>query len=193
MSQALHKYLDLRRGRATELADEIGISRSYLSNIASGKKIPAPEKLLLLSQATGIPVTALISDDAPVDVVPIVSWVSAGPLLISDGVDAQHMIGTQIVSGLPKGDWVAFIVEGNSMDRVSPPGSVIFVNRAERKLIANACYVFADGEGGATYKRYRPDPTRLEAVAILPDAYPTIYPDNTPAVIGRVRRTMLEM
>lgn len=193
MSRILTRYLAAKRGRATKVADAVGISRGYLSNIASGLKTPATDKLVALSLATGIPIGALISDDAPVELVPVVSWVSAGPLLSAEPAEINEDNETIVVSGLGSGDWVGFRVEGDSMDRISPPGSLILVNRRERALIANACYVFVDADGTATYKRFRPDPFRLEPVTTDPDRHQTIYPTNTPAVIGRVRRSMLEM
>lgn len=78
------------------------------------------------------------------------------------------------------------------MDRISPPGSVIFINTKDKRLIANALYVIADEEGNATYKRYRPGPPpRFEPVSTNSNLEP-IFPENEPAIIGRVRRTMLD-
>lgn len=78
------------------------------------------------------------------------------------------------------------------MDRISPPGSKILVNRREKRLVPNACYVIADENGAATYKRYRPDPVRFEPVSTVPDHEP-FFPENEPVIIGRVRRSILEM
>lgn len=78
------------------------------------------------------------------------------------------------------------------MDRISPPDSMIIVNRRDKRLVANACYVIADGDGGATYKRYRPDPMRFEPVSTNP-AHEPMFPDHEPTIIGRVRRTILDM
>jgi SOS-response transcriptional repressor LexA len=94
-------------------------------------------------------------------------------------------------AGLPPGDWFALTVEGDSMDRISPPGSIIFVNRRDRKLIPNGCYVILNEDGEATYKRYRPDPDRFEPVSGNKDLDP-LFPKGTITVIGRVRRTMMD-
>jgi phage repressor protein C with HTH and peptisase S24 domain len=95
---------------------------------------------------------------------------------------------------LPPGDWIALEVKGDSMDRISPPESVIFVNRSERRLVPNACYIIQDGEGGATYKRYRQSPVRFEPVSTN-SAHEAIYPDgdNMPIIFGRVYRSMINM
>lgn len=128
-------------------------------------------------------------DEAPVEV-PLLSMVSAGDLMAEHFQDDHR--GTVRVVGLPEGDWIALEVEGTSMDRISPPGSKILVNRREKRLVPNACYVIADENGAATYKRYRPDPVRFEPVSTVPDHEP-FFPENEPVIIGRVRRSILEM
>ena len=97
-----------------------------------------------------------------------------------------------IVSNVSAGDWLAMRVDGDSMDRVSPPGSIILVNRKEKRLVPNACYVFSNGDDGVTYKRFRPNPDRLEPVSTNPNHEPIFF-EHEPTVIGRVRKTILDM
>lgn len=127
-----------------------------------------------------------------VQLVPKLSWVPAGdwwlPEQIVDGADLDVIEAV----GLPAGDWVALEVSGSSMDRISPPGSIIFVNRAEKTLAPNACYVIADEEGRSTYKRYRPNPQRFEPVTSA-EGHETLFPDGKITVIGRVRRSTIDM
>lgn len=126
--------------------------------------------------------------------VPLISWVSAGAFGEADAVhdfeDATRVTATD----LPDGDWVALRVTGDSMDRISPPDSIILVNRRDKKLVANACYILQDGEGSATYKRYRPSPDRFEPVSTN-TAHEPLFPDqgNMPAIFGRVGRTLLSL
>lgn len=122
--------------------------------------------------------------------IPLLSNVSAGRLQREDIRDEQ--IGSITVGQLTQGDWIALRVEGDSMDRISPPDSVIVVNRAEKQLVPNACYVIADEDGRASYKRYRPNPDRFEPVSNNL-AHETIYPENMPPVIGRVRMSILKL
>lgn len=124
--------------------------------------------------------------------VPLVSWISAGALAEQPGVQSLEEFPTIPVIDLPEGDWIALRVEGNSMNKISPPDSIIFVNRRDRRLAPNACYVVADETGAATYKRYRPNDD--------PPFQPASY-DDTPApkltgavnVVGRVRRSVIDM
>lgn len=130
-------------------------------------------------------------DSGAVDVeVPILSWVSAGDMARDDVSD--DTLGTIAMPGLPEGDWIALRVDGTSMDKVSPPGSIIFVNRRDRRLVPNALYVIADEEGQATYKRYRPDPERFEPVS-MDDTHEAIFPKGSVTIVGRVRRSMIDM
>lgn len=123
--------------------------------------------------------------------VPLISWVSAGGLHLD--TIGQDIIGERLEGGLdPRGDWVALRVEGDSMDRISPPGSIIFVDRADRQLVPNACYVIADEDGGTTYKRFRPNPMRFEPVSTNPVHEP-LFLAREPEIFGRVKKTILAL
>lgn len=127
--------------------------------------------------------------------VPLVSWVSAGglaqPRIVLTDDDILEMVRWSLEA---KGDWIALRVEGDSMDRISPPDSIIFVNRRDKRLVSNACYIIADSEGNATYKRYRAGPARWEPVSTNKD-HETSYveQDGEPLIVGRVWRTLLSL
>jgi len=123
--------------------------------------------------------------------VPILSWVSAGQMARDEG--QQDIIGEADAADLdPKGQWIALRVDGDSMDRISPPGSLIFVNLLDRRLVTNACYIITNADGEATYKRFRANPPRFEPVSTNP-AHEPIFPDGEPVVLGRVRRSIIDM
>jgi len=127
--------------------------------------------------------------------VPLVSWISAGGLDETAIIDDMDHVSYVEGHGLdPSGDWIALRVEGRSMDKISPQDSIIFVNRNEKSLVPNACYIIGDGNGGATYKRFRP-PNIFEPVTTKPKDYETLYfeEDQQPVVIGRVRKTVLSL
>jgi SOS-response transcriptional repressor LexA len=130
-----------------------------------------------------------IVSDRAIDV-PLLTTISAGDLQRDDIADEAK--GVITVGQLPDGDWIALEVVGDSMDRISPPNSVIIVNRADKRLVPNACYVIADENGEATYKRYRPNPDRFEPVSTN-SAHEPIFPDNMPPVVGRVKMSILKM
>ena len=121
---------------------------------------------------------------------PIISTVAAGKL--SDPamqIEGDHQ--TIEIGGLPAGDYFATQVDGDSMDRLSPPGSTIIVDRAERDPLPGRRYIFVR-RGKTTFKRFELDPIRLVPESTNPTHEP-IYPKSEDEwlVIGRVRMTML--
>lgn len=140
---------------------------------------------------TGSPEDAEPEMLAPIDV-PLISWVSAGMLGEQQQVTDASEFPTITALDLPEGDWIALRVQGNSMNKISPPESIIFVNRRDKRLVANACYVIADESGAATYKRYRPG----DAPPFQPASYELVDApklEGAVSVIGRVRRSVIEM
>lgn len=127
---------------------------------------------------------------------PLISWVSAGALAtpdssVSPNLDEVPRVYTADLD--PNGDWIALRVDGDSMDKLSPHDSIIFVNRKDKRLIPDACYVIGDGNGGATYKRYKP-PNTWSPVSTNPIHKPIVLPvGQEPEIIGRVRKSVFNM
>lgn len=127
-----------------------------------------------------------------VDQVPLISWVSAGHLSDQDGVTSLDEYPRVHVADLPPGRWIALRVSGTSMNKISPPESVIIVNLDDHRMISGKCYVITDETGAATYKAFDPQ--------AQPNFQPRSYVDQTAPdlvgeirVIGRVYRTMLDL
>lgn len=181
------------RGVRQKLAEHLGIRPDAISRMVTldptkeSREIKAHE-LTAIRDFFGVP------DLTPQQPAPLISWVSAGALAVPDYVpEAFDEVPLVYDSDLdPNGDWIALRVDGRSMDKISPHDSIIFVNLNEKTLIPNACYIIGDGNGGATYKRYRP-PNIFEAVSTKSEQYPTITFESDPWVIGRVRKTVLNL
>lgn len=173
-----------------ELAERAGLSSTYVWRMERGERNVSLKNLQKLADALGMSPGDLI-ESKPVADVPILSWVSAG-MMARDDVQ-QDVVGEIRMSDLdPRGDWIALRVEGDSMDRISPPGSLILVDLTDKALVPNACYIITDTDNQATYKRFRSNPPRFEPVSTNPSHEP-IFPDGEPAVIGRVRRSLIDM
>lgn len=124
--------------------------------------------------------------------VPIVSWVSAGEFGSQDTVVNLSDYPTIPATDLEEGEWIALRVDGPSMNKISPPDSIIFVNLRDKRLVTNGCYVISDESGQATYKRYRPN----DDPPFQPASYKKIPPpalEGAITVIGRVKRSMIDM
>lgn len=141
------------------------------------------------------PTEIIFEQQSDVVSIPLVSSVSAGRL--DELADADQSKDARFihVSGLDsRGEWIGMEVSGDSMDQISPPGSVICVDVHDQNLVPNGCYIISDEAGEATYKRYRPDPDRFEPVSSNKD-HETIFvkPHTMPVIIGRVRRSIIDM
>ena len=126
--------------------------------------------------------------------VPVIAWVQAGSLVDRSAIDDLGELERVTMEGLGAGDWFATDVRGDSMDRVSPEGSRIFVNSEDRTLISGRYYLFSL-RGEATYKRFYDEPVRrLEPYSTNP-ANKTIFLTNDPdwVVIGRVHRSVIDL
>ena len=182
------------RGTKSQLADAMGIRREALSRMISGtgeaREVTAVE-LARAGEFFRVPLHDFRgSRDAP-PTVPLISWVSAGRLAESSQAPrAERLLA---MPDLGSGDFFALTVKGDSMDRISPDGSIIVVNRREQQLVAGKAYVFAI-KGEATYKLWRPGPpARLEPYSTNPMNEP-IFPERRKLfVVGRVRRTLLDL
>ncbi|RCL01130.1 MAG: putative transcriptional regulator/toxin [Candidatus Tokpelaia sp. JSC189] len=124
--------------------------------------------------------------------VPIISWASAGEMTGQKPITDTSDFPTIDAINLPEGEWIALRVDVSSMNKISPPDSIIFVNIRDRLLVSNGYYIIVDGTGKATYKRYRPKQTPpWQSVS-----YEKIEPpklEGTIKVIGRVRRSVIDM
>lgn len=126
--------------------------------------------------------------------IPLVSWVSAGNLRRSEGVTEADIEKYVPVCNLPKGDWIALEVSGDSMNRIAPEGSILVVNRADDTLLNDRYYVFALEGGEATFKRYRRDPRpMLQPFSTNLDHLSIPVSEDEFYVIGRVRRVITDL
>lgn len=182
-----------------KLAAKAGVSQQLISRLENGLDLTT-KKLPEIARALGVSVYEIDENYAAEDGVtsaPLLSWVSAGQIEVPEVpvFDPENLPERRTAVGLAPGKWIALKVVGDSMDRISPPGSIIFVDLRDRRLVANACYVIRDDEeGGSSYKRYRPSPARWEAVSMNKKHKPyLIKGDRGPAIVGRVKRTVLDL
>lgn len=195
LSQWVKEAISFAKTNQSQLARDLtarlgkSIDRAAVNKMTIGKRSISAAEMLAIADITGF---APFEERSQILNVPLVDWVSAGQPSLRDGHLPFEDFPQIEAVGLSEGDWIALRVEGDSMDRISPPESVIFVDTGDKRLAPNACYVICTEEGGATYKRYRPNPDRFEPVTFNPDHEP-IFPNGSVHVIGRVRRTTLDM
>lgn len=126
--------------------------------------------------------------------IPVLDWVQAGRLTETESQIPIEDVPLLAFADLGRGDFFALTVKGNSMDRISPEGSTIVVNRADRQLVSGRPYVFAV-RGETTYKIWQGgDPPYLEPASWDNSNKPIFVKKKKDLeVIGRVRRTLLDL
>ena len=126
--------------------------------------------------------------------VPIIDKVTAGRLRSPNSQIPVEKVPLLAFADLGPGEFFATAVDGTSMDRVSPDGSIIIVNRRDRQLINGRCYLFAI-EGETTYKRWQGgDPPYLDPYSTDAIHKPIFVKRKRDfEIIGRVKRTVLDL
>lgn len=179
-------------------AKYLGMKQSTYNQYENGTRLIPVEPLSVFAKKMKVSIDWILNGEGSLPHssgtiwIPKISLVSAGNLTEIATIETLDDIPRIPVSDLPDGDWISFEVEGDSMDRISPPGSLIMVNMRDKALVPNACYVIANESGEATYKRYRDTPARFEPVSINPNHEP-LFPVGPITIIGRVRRSVLPM
>jgi len=175
------------------LSERLGrsIDRAAVNKMVKGTRAIAGDELIALGDITGI--TPPI-DNTSVTLVPLLSWVSAGRMRDPGAPIPVQDVPLLAFSDLGRGDFFALKVAGDSMDRISPEGSIIIVNRAERVLQKGKPYVFSI-RGETTYKMWEPDPVpRLEPRSLNMSHQPIfVQREADLEIVGRVRRTMFDL
>lgn len=180
-------------------ADRLGVSRGAVGNWELGQGIKRENLASIARLSAGRVTMDWLVDGRgrgpgdPVSFVdvPLFSWIAAGRLDDPGArIEPDAMLA---VPDLGPGDYIAIRVRGESMDRVSPDGSVILVNRAERELLDGRAYVFRIN-GDLGYKRWDAALQALMPDSVLPHK-PTPVGRNGAElnIVGRVRRTMLDL
>jgi SOS-response transcriptional repressor LexA len=183
MSQA-----ELARRLSKELRRDI--DRAGVNKMTTGERKVSAEEMLAIESITGFPVP---SPNLPVKV-PLIDWVVAGKLAESGSQIPVEDVPLLAFADLGRGDFFALKVKGNSMDRVSPEGSVIVVNRADRTAVNGGYFVFAV-RGETTYKRWHAgDPWYLDPYSWDAAEKPVFVKKKKDLeIVGRVRRTLLDL
>lgn len=188
-----------------ELAERYGWSYNTLKSNANGNMPFSFKKALVYSARLKVRAEWLYAGTPPMREptkserrgtmeVPVIGWVQAGELADAAAIQTQEDMDRVTVDGLGPGEWFATDVHGDSMDRVSPEGSRIFVNASDRTLVAGRFYLFSL-RGETTYKRFYDDPVRrLEPFSTNPANRPIFLTnDRDWVVVGRVYRSVIDL
>ena len=178
MGTRIRKFRQQRRMTLEELADRAGMSVSNMSRLERGLIPYTQDTLESTAAALGCSPRDLLDDGAPRDPIraPLISWVHAGAFSDMPPPEIFNAAET-IVTAYDRPTVFALRVEGDSMNKTAPEGSVIVVDYERRGLLNLRPYVFRRG-GQATFKLYRedgaerwiePNSTNLRHAPIFPE------------------------
>lgn len=184
------------------------LGRDFIRDLLEGKKESFSQaKAPLVAQALDWTVSELLGETsaptaksekgrAKISYVPLLDRVTAGRLKSPSSQIPVEDVPLLAFADLGRGEWFALRVEDetDSMDRVSPPNSIIVVNRADRTLVNGKYYVFSL-RGETTYKMWQGgDHPHLAPFSWNPANKPIFFKRKSDLeVIGRVKRTLLDL
>lgn len=188
--------------KALETRLKAGFDRSKVNKIVLGKRKVSADEMLAIEEITGFHAPAEArqlsetKSTSKIIRVPLLDKVTAGKLKTPSSQIPDHDVMWLSFSDLGRGDYFALKLEddADSMDRVSPPSSVIVVDKADRVLRSGKCYVFSlDGE--TTYKMWQDgEPAYLAPFSTNPSHKPIFVKKRRGFdVIGRVKRSVLDL
>lgn len=179
-----------------------GLERNFLRDYLKGKKQSfSAAKQPLVAQALQWSVSELqgppsrrASSSAPkLVMVPLIDIVVAGKLKSPSSQIPVEDVPLLAFADLGRGEFFALTVQGDSMDRYSPDGSTVIVDKADRALLNGRCYIFAL-KGETTYKMWQGgNNPHLAPYSTNPSNKPIFFKPRDLEVIGRVKRTLLDL
>ncbi|MBN9601842.1 MAG: S24 family peptidase [Afipia felis] len=210
LKQRVERRLKELKIGPVEAAESVrGLERNYIRDLLDDRKQSFNQgKLPLVAEALRWTVGDLLGDQiaakqqerpaGKIIRVPLLDTVTAGKLRAPSSQIPVEDVPLLAYADLGRGEWFALRVEdkgdGDSMDRLSPPGSIIIVNKADRDLRSGRCYIFSIG-GETTYKMWQDgDPPYLAPYSTNPIHKPIFVKRQRDfEVIGRVKRTVLDL
>lgn len=192
MSNHIRKLRQAKGWSMRELADKMSTAENpvhftTIAKIERSQRKLTPEWIKRFADALGAFPSELVDD---YDLVgfplvarqhPVIGMVAAG-----NWREAAQETTRYIAAPVKARNAFGLVVDGTSMDKIAPEGSVVMVDPDCFDLHDGGLYVVMNDDSEATFKRYRADPARLEPVSSDPD-HGVIQLGRAPfSVIGKV-------
>lgn len=158
MKLRLGPVLHRRKIKQTTLADAVGVNKSYISEIVSGKKLPSMDVLSKIVEYLDVDPSEVM---APARSVPVVGYVGAGAAVeLTDAyAKGDGMYHVACPEDLPAREVVAVEVTGQSMEPMIQPGDILFFTRhfmgVDERAVGNVA-ICETADGRALVKLIRP-------------------------------------
>ena len=192
IGERIKKLRKVLKMTQSEFAEAMGISRSYITEIERGAKIPTEKILYLISRTFNVSLKWLKEGEGeiflPKEGVEEVEFIAV-PIITSVGAGGNIYTGDYELiqrSRLPHAKVKAFRVEGDSMEPTIKKGELVITDEEDKELVDGGVYLLAEPDNGLRVRRLR----RIENEWWLFADNPTYPPERLTGqviIIGRVQ------
>jgi len=191
-SKNLKLQLDKRGLNQTDMARDLNIPETTVSNWMKASTYPRPDKIQLMANYFNIRRSDL-TEEQPTNLIevqpnfvkiPILGTIACGePILAQQNVEGYMYEFSEL---LPTGNIFALVAKGDSMEPTIPNGSKVLIREQSEVEYGEIAAVLVNGDTEATLKRVK---KQGETILLMPDNpkhEPYIVDENNPAkIIGK--------
>ncbi|EON70327.1 LexA family protein [Lysinibacillus sphaericus] len=191
-SKNLKNQLDKRGLNQTDMARDLNIPETTVSNWMKASTYPRPDKLQLMADYFNIKrydlteeqPTNLIAVQPNFVKIPILGIIACGdPILAEQNVEGYMY---EFPDLLPTGNIFALVAKGDSMEPTIPDGSKVLIREQSEVEYGEIAAVLVNGDTEATLKRVKKQGDTILLMPDNPKHEPYIINENNPAkIIGK--------
>ncbi|MFJ7951287.1 LexA family protein [Lysinibacillus sp. NPDC096418] len=191
-SKNLKYQLNKKGLNQTDMARDLNIPETTVSNWMKASTYPRPDKLQLMadyfkikrSDLTEEQPTNLIEMQPNFVKIPILGTIACGePILAEQNVESYMY---EFADLLPAGNIFALVAKGDSMEPTIPDGSKVLIREQSEVEYGEIAAVLVNGDTEATLKRVKKQGDTIFLMPDNPKHEPYIVNENNPAkIIGK--------
>ncbi|MFF2795384.1 LexA family protein [Lysinibacillus xylanilyticus] len=188
----LKQQLDKRGLNQTDMARDLNLPETTVSNWMKASTYPRPDKIQLMadyfnirrSELTEEQPTNLIEIQPNFAKIPILGIIACGePILAEQNVEGYMYEFSEL---LPAGNIFALVAKGDSMEPTIPNGSKVLIREQSEVEYGEIAAVLVNGDTEATLKRVKKQGDTILLMPDNPKHEPYIVDQNNPAkIIGK--------
>lgn len=191
-SKNLKFQLDKKGLSQTDMARELNIPETTVSNWVKASTYPRPDKVQLMADYFNIRRSDL-TEEQPTNLIevqpnfvkiPILGVIACGePILAQQNVEGYMYEFSEL---LPTGNIFALVAKGDSMEPTIPNGSNVLIREQSEVEYGEIAAVLVNGDTEATLKRVKKQGDTILLMPDNPKHEPYIVDENNPAkIIGK--------
>ncbi|MFC9541648.1 LexA family protein [Lysinibacillus sp. NPDC056959] len=188
----LKQQLDKRGLNQTDMARDLNLPETTVSNWMKASTYPRPDKIQLMANYFNIRRSDL-TEEQPTNLIeiqpnfmkiPILGTIACGePILAEQNVEGYMYEFSEL---LPAGNIFALVAKGDSMEPTIPNGSKVLIREQSEVEYGEIAAVLVNGDTEATLKRVKKQGNTILLMPDNPKHEPYIVDQNNPAkIIGK--------